>query len=300
MDPEYASEDSLLVGSVARGSSLRIPFRVPGQDSFTVVLFLAGGPEHGRFRVRLGGAGLGGAEPYSAELDGAGRGGVGLDGAELGVVDARRDAFVPWFPAELGPVRIEGGEHVLSLEPMAPEGQPVSGAAPERSAVGLVALQLRPRSRFIDAWSTVGSWPCPKEGGWETAHPPEERPEPGATYRLPDGSEVGWKPFEGDRVWLGGGDWRVAYGLTYVWSPDDRTVGCFIGKDDGLKLWVGDDVVFDQFTWSHSTPDQFHATARLKKGWNRVLVKCANWFGSWGFAVRIGAPDGELRFARAP
>lgn len=271
LDPEYASEDSAFVGSVARGSAVRVPIRVPGRDDFTVAIFLAGGPDYGRFRASL-------------------------EGRELGIADARREAFVPWISFEFGPIRIEGGERTIALEPAGAEGEP----APEESLVGLVSVQLRPRSRFADRWSTVGNWPCPQDGGWAVAHPPEIRPDPEASYRLPDGSEVRWKPYEGDRVWLGGGDWIVAYGLTYVFSPDDREVGCFIGKDDGLKLWVGDDVVFDQYTWSHSTPDQFHATARLKKGWNRVLAKCANFSGAWGFAVRFGDPDGELRFSRSP
>ncbi len=270
LDPEYSSEDGALVGRVPPSASVRIPLKVPGGDRFTVVLCVVGGPEYGRFRAAL-------------------------DGKELGIIDARREVFAPWLAFELGPIRIDGGERSISLEP-APE----AGAEARETSIGLVAVQLRPHSRFVDAWSTVGNWPCPKEGGWEVAHPPELHPDPEATYRLPDGAEVRWKPYEGDRVWLGGGDWLVAYGLTYVWSPDDREVGCFIGKDDGLKLWVGEDVVFDQYTWSHSTPDQFHSSARLKRGWNRVLVKCANFNGAWGFAVRFGDPEGELRYARRP
>ena len=30
------------------------------------------------------------------------------------------------------------------------------------------------------------------------------------------------------------------------------------------------------------------------------LVKCINWSGAWAFAVRVGDPDGKLKFARSP
>ena len=96
-----------------------------------------------------------------------------------------------------------------------------------------------------------------------------------AVYRLPQGGEARWREVKGEFVGLGGGDWLVAYGLTYVHSPDDRSVALFITKDDGLKLWVNDEAVFDQNTWSHPSPDHFFCTAKLKKGWNKVLVKCA-------------------------
>ncbi len=114
------------------------------------------------------------------------------------------------------------------------------------------------------------------------------------------GGEARWRAHQGEFVGLAGGDWVAAYGLAYVYSPDDRSVGLFITKDDGLKVWVNDAVVFDRNTWSHAWLDQFHAGARLKKGWNKVLVKSVNWSGAWAFALRVGDPDRKLKFARQP
>ena len=39
---------------------------------------------------------------------------------------------------------------------------------------------------------------------------------------------------------------------------------------------------------------------KLTAGWNKVLVKSSNWFGAWAFALRLGDPEGKLRFARQP
>jgi len=267
LDTEYESSDAIFVGRGKSGDAARIRIQVPGKDEFGIVLFLAGGPTYGKVKVAL-------------------------DGTLLGEIDARRPAFTPWFASEFPPVRIAGGEHAIDLT--------LAGEGASDAAVGVVAVQLRPKSRLIDAWSVTGNWPCPKEGGWEVANEPERNPDPGAAYKLPNGTEVRWREHKGDFVGLAGGDWLVAYGLTYIQSPDDRTVACFIAKDDGLKIWVEGEVAFDQNTWSHSWLDQFFCTLKLKKGWNRVLVKCYNWSGAWAFALRPGDPDKELRYARKP
>ena len=41
----------------------------------------------------------------------------------------------------------------------------------------------------MDAWSVVGNWPCPKEGGWEKAWEPETNQDLDAVYKLPDGRD---------------------------------------------------------------------------------------------------------------
>jgi len=272
MDPEYESQETLLHGKVGTGEALKVPLQVPGVDEFTVVLFLSGSPDGGRFDMLM-------------------------DGKKLGEIDTVRPAFTPWLPTEIGPVRIDGGKHEMALKLVKPAG----GETPRpEAAVGVVAVQLRPRSKLIDAWSIVGNWPCPKEGGWEVVNPPEKSQDPGEVYKLPGGGEARWREHKGDYVVPGGGDWVVAYGLTYIQSPDDRRVACFIGKDDGLKVWVNDTVVFDKFTFSHGTPDSFYCVLPLKKGWNKVLVKSANWSGSWAYCLRPGDPDHVLRYARKP
>ncbi len=269
MDPEYESSDAVEYGRGRAGERLEVTVRVPGEDDFTVALFLAGGPDFAR-------------------LD------VFADEKRLGEVDARKPAFTPWIEAALGPVRLGGGPHKLSLELKGADGGSSDVAA------GFVAVQLRPRSRFVDQWSVIGNWPCPKEGGWEKVYEPESSQDLAAVYIFPGGGEARWREHKGDHVGLSGGDWLVAYGLTQVWSPRPRKVACFIGKDDALKIWCNDTVAFDQNTWSHATHDQFYCTLDLREGWNKVLVKCANWFGGWGFALRLGDPDQKLRFAREP
>lgn len=272
LDPGYSSVDTVLFGQGRRGQAVEVSLNVPGEDQFTLQLFTAGGPDYGLLKASL-------------------------DGRPLGEVDACKPAFTPWFATDLGKVRLAGGRHTLTLK--LAKSKAAAGAA-ERLSVGLVAVQLRPHSRSIDQWSVVGNWPCPKEEGWKHSNPPEKSQDLSAVHRLPDGREARWRAVQGDFVGLAGGGWLVAYGLTYVHSPDDRTIALFITKDDGLKLWVNDEVTFDRNTWSHPWRDRFFCKAKLKPGWNKVLVKCVNHIGGWGFALRPGDPDGELKFARQP
>jgi Protein of unknown function (DUF2961) len=269
LDPEYESEDGLLHGRGAAGEVLDVPLDVPGDEEYTPVVFLSGGPSF-------------------AALE------ASIDGKPLGRIDANRPAFTPWISKDLSRARLPGGRRSLTLR------LEKTGGRADGLEVGLVAVRLKPHSRFIDRWSVAGNWPCPKEGGWERVEPPELSQDLSAVYPLPDGNEARWKERQGDHVGLSGGDWLVAYGLTFIESPDDRTVACFIGKDDGLKIWVNGEVAFDQNTWSHATHDQFYCRLPLRRGWNKVLVKCANWNGGWGFALRPADPDRKLRFARSP
>ena len=275
LDAELESNDTLFYGRGREGDQVEVPLKVPGEDKFTLAIITSGGPDHGLLEVSL-------------------------DGKPLGRVDARKPVFTPWFGTQLGQLQLAGGLHKLSLRLVQKTASDASAGKETGLAVGLVAVQLQPHSRLIDQWSVIGNWPCPKDKGWQESHEPEKSQDLAAVYRLPGGGEARWLQHKGDFVGLSGGDWRVAYGLTYLRSPDDRTVALFVTKDDGLKIWVNDEVTFDQNTWSHAWPDQFYCTAKLKKGWNKVLVKSSNWSGAWAFALRPGDPDGKLKFARQP
>jgi len=42
------------------------------------------------------------------------------------------------------------------------------------------------------------------------------------------------------------------------------------------------------------------SSMKLKKAWNKLLVKNANWFGGFGYSIRLGDPDRVLKYARRP
>jgi hypothetical protein len=266
VDPEFEpGKDGQRFAAAMPGDPIEGTLSVPGEDVFRVEVVLSGGPAYGSVDVLI-------------------------DGHQVGSVDAHRREFRPWLVLPAGTARLTGGTHRLQLR-VSDKGR--------KAHVGFVALQLHPTSPLLAAWSKVGTWPCPREGGWDQVHPPETAQDLKATYDVPGRGKLRWEAVDGTHVPFAG-DWSVGYGLTYVWSPDERTVGCFLGKDDALKVWVNERVVFDVWGWSHLIPDSFFCTVSLKKGWNKLLVKNANWNGGFGYCVRLGDPDRVLKYARRP
>ena len=79
--------------------------------------------------------------------------------------------------------------------------------------------------------------------------------------------------------------------------PKEHKAGAFFAKDDGIAVWVNDEKVLDDNTWSHYQADHLIATLPLKEGWNKVLVKNCNWLGCWAWHMRLTDPNGELKIS---
>jgi len=266
------------------GQEIKGTLVVPGEDNYRITAFLAVGPSYGRFRIYVKTEGI-----QWPRL--------------LGRVNAFSESYHPARAFPLGLHNLKGGEHELIIH--------VAGKDEHATGMdfGLVSLQCAPTMGvLVPKWQLSGPWPCPGEQGWNTAHPPETEQKLDAKYDVSfDGGKttrpVGWRPFvppPGSGVGLGGGGNVCMYGLSYVWSPEEQTVGAFISKDDALKMWVNGEKVFDMITWSHYISDQHPAACRLNKGWNTLLVKSGNWGGSWAFAVRLSDVNRELKFSNVP
>ena len=103
----------------------------------------------------------------------------------------------------------------------------------------------------------------------------------------------------GDPVWypnlarqLGGND-RVAYLRSSLWSDTDQQVMMLLGSDDGVKVWLNDKLVWSNARNRGAEPDDDTVKVALIKGWNTVLCKIANGDGGWGAYVKIVNPDGS-------
>ncbi len=264
------------------GQEIAGKLRVGGDGLYRMRLFLATGPNYGKY-------------------------GVFIDDRLIGIVNTHAPSYHPAVMFDLGEHNLQGGDRKLSFQSIA------AGEGSKEMDLGIVTMQMSPLSAtLISKWAIIGTWPCPKDGGWETANSPEtgeinlDAPCE-TTFPGPDGKPVA-KKVEWQKIslppgagvpadrYFGAAEWRVCYGVTYIWSPDDRNVGAFIAKDDALKMWVNRQLVFDKKTWSHYLSDQHIALCPLKKGWNTLLVKCGNWNGNWAWAIRISNPGDDLKF----
>jgi hypothetical protein len=79
----------------------------------------------------------------------------------------------------------------------------------------------------------------------------------------------------------------TAYALIHVRAPAATEAKLLLGRDDGIKIWVNETMIHKASANPGLTVDKETATIKLEEGWNRILVKCNNGTGAWGFAFRI-------------
>ncbi len=90
-----------------------------------------------------------------------------------------------------------------------------------------------------------------------------------------------------------GGDNKVVYAKTKVYSPVAQKAVLELGSDDGVKVWVNDALVHANNAIRPVVPGNDKAEVDLKKGTNTLLVKSVQVGGNWGFCVRLRTTDGE-------
>ena len=83
-------------------------------------------------------------------------------------------------------------------------------------------------------------------------------------------------------------DTVVAFALSYAYSERERTVWFRLGSDDPIRVWLNGEPVFKKEVILGPVEfDKDIIEVNLKKGWNEILIKTAESYGSWGFYFRI-------------
>ncbi len=149
---------------------------------------------------------------------------------------------------------------------------------------------------YIVTWKMSGPYMIEGVGGQELfgiTLAPEE-----------DGSLVEWhdlinkpdakRPYIIDLGKMIGGDNRVVYAKTNVYSPVAQKTVLELGSDDGVKVWVNDALVHANNATRPVTPGSDKTEVDLIEGSNTLLVKSVQVGGNWGFCVRFRTADGEV------
>lgn len=147
---------------------------------------------------------------------------------------------------------------------------------------------------YLTAWQVAGPYTEPEPGRslFDTAFPPEK-----------GSAEVVWKPLpaatQPKRPWMLdllaalGGEHRVAYARTWVWSDSAQPARVELGSDDGHKLWLNGQLILQANRGGAAVPGQFKADVTLRQGWNAVLLKITQDTGPWEFCLRFRSPSGQ-------
>jgi len=227
---------------------------------------------------------------------------LGFENTEAELVDGYHKNYNKFVDIELGEFILDQGEQKLMIRC---EGK---NPASEGLRAQLVALKLEPDRKFINEWYVIGPFDNPM-GSYDTeglliSYPPEKEINLKKSYLGKDGMEVKWEKRRADEKGLVNfenfllpKDYTVAYALTYVWSPDNQWVKIFAGSDDGIRIWLNDELIHHNLVKRGPVPDNDLVKGKLKAGWNKLLVKVEQGSGWWAFYLRIPDPRNELKFS---
>ncbi|HDT13485.1 MAG TPA: DUF2961 domain-containing protein, partial [Candidatus Aminicenantes bacterium] len=276
----------LRTDGAAAGTRAEFGFPVEVRDLYDVRLYVLRTPAAGNYRI-LG-------EPGGAESGSAGPKVLG-----------RIEGYAPetaMAAVDIEDLLLEAGPNGLVFEA---EGKDPGSAGQDLFFVG---FGLAPAARrFVRAWDLVGPFEARDMDDLLTAYPPETETAPARSYQGKNGARVGWRTFQApDSGYVRLDDLirpneqAVVYARSYVHSPDERTVTLLLGSDDGVRVWINNELVHTNPVYRAAAPDLDRVDVRLAKGWNKVLVKVLQGAGGWGFFLRFADPGGELRYALGP
>jgi hypothetical protein len=128
---------------------------------------------------------------------------------------------------------------------------------------------------------------------FDVAFPPEQAGGAGVSWQRAPGTTDLARVGEVDFGGVVGGDHGVMYAKTRVFVPQAQAVVFAIGSDDGVKLWVNGELVHANNAVRGLSPDQDQAKARLREGWNDLLLKITQHTLGCGFTLRVRSENGQ-------
>jgi len=165
---------------------------------------------------------------------------------------------------------------------------------------------------FIKEWLVCGPFPNPlKEGVVEFRHDETTLgfyidylakaggesniiPEEGMSIDPGDGITRVWKKYTSSEDYINfnkvfddnqGG--KVAYAFCYLKSDTDKEVVLGIGSNDGVRVWLNGELIWDNHCPRGAMIDEDCFNISLKTGLNPLLIKVDQGFGNWGFYARV-------------
>ena len=217
-------------------------------------------------------------------------------------------------------------EHVLTIENIGLAKRQASMSLQSGGPIALLSIRLNPEYRRLSAnlWSTIGPFPSNyiKDRGHDTAdvkealetvYPPDQKVDLSATYKGDGGEQVMWlqsartegpvmKDGVNFKIRNGVKKSKICYAVTFIDSPDDRTVEMRVSCDYWANLFLNGKRIKSQRTPAGFRKDGawFNGVTRiksiieLKKGRNTLLAKVQGGMGGSSFTCLITDP-GDLK-----
>ncbi|MCL4691305.1 MAG: HEAT repeat domain-containing protein [Candidatus Hydrogenedentes bacterium] len=152
---------------------------------------------------------------------------------------------------------------------------------------------------FVRSWYVIGPFDWKDEADWDRAFVNE--PKVDATTAVSSGDQsLQWKTVNtSDPLGMinligevGQYDRKFAYAYAEIDVPEETDAQLRLGSDDGNKVWLNGEVVWENRVDRGAALDQDIADVHLVKGVNRVLVKISQGGGGWNFNLRVAQANG--------
>lgn len=265
--PEWSGSKQLLIETQDKSSfTLMIPKLQ--ELAYDIDIYYTKGPDYGNIGIYYKGQKLGEVKGYSPVI----------------------------YPG--GKIRLTGipnPEYKIDLQ-FVVEGKDESSSG---YFTGLDGISLNPKRTFIPDWYIIGPFANPRKTenlrlGLDSIYPPEEVVDLDGTCFGLTGEPLHWRfiqtPDNGyvtltDKIKPG--ELVVCYSVTYIYSPREIIVPFYFGSDDGIKVFLNNKLIHRYLGIRVAEPDQSMIYLRIKKGWNKLLLKIENNFGGYGFYARI-------------
>jgi hypothetical protein len=279
-NPGGARYPSLATENASAGTRAVLSFLVEVGERYNIELYFLRGPAAGTFKA---------VEIKSATSRAT------LESEAFDGYSADREIAT----LSLKDIRLQSGANSLIFE--------VTGKSSESKGYDLsfVGMSLVPSSRhFVSEWNLIGPFDAPDMDYLPVTYPPETEIALDKTYPGKANVDISWRKIQAEATGyvrltelIRPSDYAIAYALTYVYSPDARATYALLGSDDGVRLWLNDELVHSNPAYRGAYADQDKVAVKLKKGWNKVLVKVLQGGGGWGFYLRLVDPDLQLRYS---
>lgn len=171
----------------------------------------------------------------------------------------------------------------------------VTSDANRRRVIESIVEEIAAMTDYIKCWQVAG--PYEQKGKaydvlFDVVFPPE----------TPEAKSVQWQslpsltnpaqPWLLDLLKFYGGEQRVAYVRTRIYSAEGQPARLELGTDDGVKAWLNGKLVHANNAVRGITPGADKVNVTLRPGWNVLMLKITQHVLGWEFCARFTQPDG--------
>ncbi len=162
-------------------------------------------------------------------------------------------------------------------------------------------------STYITAWQVAGPYQQSGKDFWalfDVPFPPENPDSTGIHWQSVTAVVGPAKSRKIDLLAALGGEERVAYARTAIYSSVDQPARFEVGSGGGVKAWLNGKLIHANNTARRLPPEPDTVNVTLKKGWNQLLLKVTQSTAGWEFYARFLKPGGasipDLRASITP